>query len=299
MRALFFPVVLLCGTAFAAPPKELPLDESWQQLPPGADVRDVTPLPEPEPQPKVLTPAQLEQQKNALPQISLPPPPIGLKIEPRAAEVSQRVGPPKPPAPEDFNEVSLNGGKAINGWAVGAFAGFPTFGIQVRRSFFPKFDAGVGFESFYGMMNEGQVHARYQLLDGDVELAAQVMGSVTQFVLKPQNDPVGARWITGHRNWNVAPGLTLSRHPSSPHMPRLFVDVRALIAFDTQPFQKNPLGGVPQGLVVGWNVPVRAGGELPISPSSSFVVSLGFDIHGRNGDSPFMPVLTVGAVVGL
>ena len=49
---------------------------------------------------------------------------------------------------------------------------------------------------------------------------------------------------------------------------------------------------------MAWNLPVRLGGEIPISPKSSFVVNLGFDIHGSGRDSVFMPVLSVGAAVG-
>lgn len=301
MRASLLPAILLFApAAFADQQKELPLDESWAPLPPGANTRDVTPLPVQEPQVVPLTPAQEEQKKNNPPAVGLSKPPLGNWS---AAPVQTQVvtAPVRQPVPEDWNDVSLSGGRALkpSDWAIGGYAGFPTFGAQVRRGIFDGFDLGLGFESFYGMMNEGQLNARYQLTSGDTELAVTLLGSYAQFVLKPQNDPVGARWITGHRNWNVAPGLSLSHRASNPHMPRLFLSAQAWIAIDTQPYQRNPLGGVPQGAVPGWNVPVRMGGELPISSASSFVVTLGFDIHGRPGDAVFMPVLTVGAVVGL
>lgn len=305
MRLLPFAFCLLPLAAFSGDAKELPLDESWSALPPNADTSSVTPLPrEPPPKPKALTPAQLELQARTPAVTGLSSPPIGIAPGVGAAAGNQsttvRAVVIEPPKPEDWNDVSLYGGKALRpgSWAVGGFAGFPTFNLRGRYGLAGRFDVGVGFESFYGMMNDFQLQTRYQLTSGDVEVAAVLDGSFAHFVLKPQTDPVGARWITGRRNWNVAPGLVISKRASSPTLPRLFLDVRALITFDTQPFQQTPLGGVPTSVQVGWNVPVRMGGEIPVSPSASFVVDLGFDIHGRGDDSVFMPVLSVGAVVG-
>lgn len=297
-RILTAALSLACLSALAEGPKELPLDESWSAIPEGADKSNVTPLPEEPRASKPLTPAQLEHKAKNPPPMGLSAPPIGVTVLPTATPMVSR--PIEPPKPEDWNDVSLFGAKTLKPgtWAIGGFAGFPTFNIRARYGLNERFDLGVGFESFYGMMNEAQLQARYLLTSGDVEVAAVVDGSYAQFVLRPQADPLGARFITGHRNWNVAPGIVLSKRPSTPTLPRLFLDTRALIAFDTQPYQANPLGGVPPGVVVGWNVPIRMGAEIPISALSSFVVNLGFDIHGRAGDAVFMPVLNVGAAVG-
>lgn len=294
---------LLSVIAFAAPPKELPLDESWSEIPADADTGNVTLVPEPAPKQKPLTPAQQDQKQKNPPPMGLSAPPVGVvSLPPSVANPPVTVKAPViEHKPEDWNDVSLFGAKTlkVGSWAVGGYAGFPTFNVQARYGLAEKFDLGVAFESFYGMMNEAQIRTRYQFIGGTgLELAGVLDGSFAQFVLKPQSDQYGARWITGRRNWNVAPGIVLSRRASSPLMPRLFLDARVLIAFDTQPFQRNPLGGVPPGVQVGWNVPVRMGAEIPISPSSSFVVDLGFDVHGRPGDSVFMPVLSVGAAVG-
>jgi hypothetical protein len=306
MRLLPFAICLLPLVTLAAEVKELPLDESWSVIPETADPTKVVPVPvEPE-KPKELTPAQLEQKARTPATTGLSAPPVGVASvpagavnQPPVAEV-RTAAPVEPPKPEDWNDVSLYGAKALKRgtFAVGGFAGFPTLNVRGRYGVGDGLDVGIGFESFYGMMNEPQLQLRYQLTSGDVEVALAVDGSFAHFVLKPQADPVGARWITGHRNWNMATGFILSKRASAPTLPRLFLDVRALIAFDTQPYQRTPLGGVPSQVQLAWNVPVRMGGEIPISPRSSFVVDLGFDIHGRDGDSVFMPVLSVGAVVG-
>ena len=303
-RILATAVVLTSLAGFAAGGKELPLDENWSAIPSEANTDDVTPLPEQPPVEKPLTPAQLDAKSRTPATTGLSAPPVGV-VSPAASAVAAPVAttvtqPVPPPKPQDWNDVSLFGAKTLKPgqWAAGGFAGFPTFNVRVRYGLSDRFDLGIGYESFYGMMNEGQLQLRYLLTSGDTEVAVVLDGSAAHFVLKPQADPLGARWITGHRNWNVAPGIVLSKRPSTSTLPRLFLDVRALIAFDTQPFQRSPLGGVPPGVQVGWNVPVRLGGEIPISSNSSFVVDLGFDIHGRAGDAVFMPVLSVGAAVG-
>lgn len=299
--------VALCLSAFAAAAgavKELPLDEDWAPIPPGANTQSVKPVEEPPASLPPLTPAQVEHKARTPSTMGLAAPPIGVLPLPLADANPPGVvamAPPPEPKPEDWNDVSLFGAKTLKrgSFALGGYAGFPTLALRARYGLTQRFDVGVGFESFYGMMNEGQVQGRFLFTGGDLEVAAVLDGSFAHFVLQPQADLTGARWITGKRNWNVGPGIVVSRRAASPSLPRLFLNVRTLIAFDTQPFQRLPLGGVPASVQPAWNVPVRMGAEIPVSPRSSFVIDLGFDIHGRPGDSVFMPVLNVGAVVGL
>lgn len=304
MRPLSLALCLFASVAAAGAVKELPLDEDWASLPPGANTQSVKPVEAPPLSLPKLTPAQLEHKARTPSAMGLAAPPIGVQSLPLADANRPGVvaiGARPEPKPEDWNDVSLFGAKALKrgSFALGGYAGFPTVALRGRYGLTQRFDVGLGFESFYGMMNEAQVQGRFQFTDGDLELAAVLEGSFAHFVLQPQADLTGARWITGKRNWNVGPGVVVSRRAASPSLPRLFLTVRTLIAFDTQPFQPSPLGGVPASVQPAWNVPVRMGAEIPVSPRSSFVIDLGFDIHGRPGDSVFMPVLNVGAVVGL
>ncbi len=182
-----------------------------------------------------------------------------------------------------------------------AFAvGFPLVTARAAMGLTDRLDVGVGFNSLYGIMNEPLVFTRYGLLGGErAYLAASLEAGWASFLQGPSNEGHGARWMTGRRNYNISPGLVFSVEGGSPRSARFFFDVRYLVAIDTQPFQKNPLAGIPRFATVSGNVPVRGGVEIPFSEVSSFLVNLGFDVHGRVEDSSFMPTVAVGLVTSL
>jgi hypothetical protein len=49
---------------------------------------------------------------------------------------------------------------------------------------------------------------------------------------------------------------------------------------------------------LGWNAAVLGGGEWALGRSVVFQLLGGFELHGRTGDAPFMPVLRVGMLFG-
>ena len=109
----------------------------------------------------------------------------------------------------------------------------------------------------------------------------------------------GPRWLTGRRNGDLSPGLVLSYQGDHPRAARLFLELRYLMTFDTEPFAKDPLNGVPPSLIVGSNISVHAGAEMPLSARTSFVFLLGLEGHFRADDAPVMPVCSLGLVIGL
>ena len=80
---------------------------------------------------------------------------------------------------------------------------------------------------------------------------------------------------------------------------RLFADVRYALSFDTEPYQKDPLGGVPAAVPPAWGLPVVMGAELAQSRWTSLLVEFGFDINTRPGDVAAMPMVAVGLVTSL
>jgi hypothetical protein len=223
------------------------------------------------------------------------------RTEPRAAPSQKRVVRPAP-RPEDFNRVSLHGGQSLGTLqpAAGAYLGFPLLGIRAGMGLADRVDAGVGFDSFYGVMNEFRGYLRVGLVQElHWAFAFQVEAGHAFFAQRPEVEQIGARWLTGRRNWNIEPGVQLSWRGNTVQSARLFVDLRYHAALDTQPYTEVPLGGVPPAVVWGHNVPFRAGAEMPFSPTTSFLFMFGFDIHGRGSDAPFMPTLAVGLVAGL
>jgi hypothetical protein len=161
----------------------------------------------------------------------------------------------------------------------------------------PGLDLGVGVDSLYGIMNEVRGYVRYALVQGETgHLALSLEGGHAFFLNPPSQEEFGARYFTGRRNWNVAPGLTGSLLLGV--RTRGFLDVRYLVAFDTQPFQRDPLGGRPEGVQVSGNFLFRAGLEVPFSERTSYVVMVGANIQGREEDAAFMPAVGVGVVTG-
>jgi hypothetical protein len=195
--------------------------------------------------------------------------------------------------------VSLFGGRTLEPGQLGAslILGFPLASARVSVGVLPRLDLGVGADSLYGIMNEVRAFARYGLLQGEEgHLALSVEGGHAFFLNAPSQEEFGARYFTGRRNWNLAPGLTGSL-PLGVRT-RGFLDVRYLVAFDTQPFQRDPLAGRPEGVQVSGNLLFRVGLEVPFSERTSYVVMVGGNIQGREEDAAFMPAVGVGVVTG-
>lgn len=231
----------------------------------------------------------------------LPPPPVSLPVgTPTSATLQRPV--PRPPRPEDFNRVSMFGAPALGQWnrGLGLHLGFPLVGLRAGLGVLDTLDVGVGFDSFYGAMNEVRALVKWQLAaDEHWSLGLAVEGGRAFFSQKPGADPKGARWLTGRRNYNVVPGVLVSYRGDTPRSARMFLDLRYQAAFDTEPYQQDPLGGVPAAVQLGHNTLVRMGAEMPFSPKTSFLFVLGFDLHGRNVDSVFMPACSVGLVTAI
>jgi hypothetical protein len=175
--------------------------------------------------------------------------------------------------------------------------GFPLASARVSLGVLPRMDVGVGVDSLYGIMNEVRGYLRFGLVEGEeAHLSLSVEGGHAFFLNSPSQEQFGARYFTGRRNWNVAPGLVGSL-PLGVRT-RGFLDVRYLLAFDTQPFQRTPLGGRPEGVQMSGNFLFRAGLEVPFSERTSYVVMVGANIQGREEDAAFMPAVGVGVVTG-
>ncbi len=262
-------------------------ESATEEAPSGSE----PPPPAPPPPPPPATPAP--QKKRPL------PPPTGPG---RTAELERRAAPAQaPPAPSDFNQVSLWGAQTLGPLkrAVGLYVGFPLVGARAAMGLHERLDVGLGFDTYYGVMNELRALARVRLV-GDLHwgLAFQVEGGHAFFTQRPEVEDKGPRWLTGRRNWNVEPGLLLSWRGRTVQSARFFLDVRYHLSLDTQPFSEDPLGGVPPSVLPGHNVPVRLGAEMPFSRSTSFLFMCGFNLHGRAKDARLMPTVSVGVVAG-
>jgi hypothetical protein len=203
---------------------------------------------------------------------------------------------------QEFNHVSIYGAPTLGtlnrGLAV--YLGFPLVGLRAAIGAAPRLDVGVGFDSFYGSMNEVRLVGKYLLGGGRAwAVAGALEAGAAFFAQRPEAEGHGPRWLTGRRNYNAEIGLLTSYRGPSPQSARLFLDVRYHLGIDTQPYAQDPLAGVPPAVQLGHNVPVRMGAEMPFSPRASFLFVFGFEIHGREGDSRFMPLMAVGLVTGV
>lgn len=222
-----------------------------------------------------------------------PPPPAQAYRQGVETWVQPPVGPLKP------NRVSLYGARVLEPGKVGmgAMLGFPLASVKLSVGVLPRVDVGLGGDSLYGIMNEVRAYLRVGILAGDdAHLAFSVEGGHAFFLNAPSEEQYGARYFTGRRNWNLAPGLVGSMRLGKRS--RGFLDVRYLLAFDTQPFQRDPLGGIPAGVQVGGNLLFRGGLEVPFSEQTSYVVMVGGNIQGREEDAAFMPMVGIGVVTG-
>ena len=197
------------------------------------------------------------------------------------------------------SRVSLFGGKLLEPGklAAGLVLGFPLASARLGYGVLPGFDVQVGLDSLYGIMNEVRAGVRMTLIPGEqAQLSCSVEGGHAFFLNSPSQEQFGARYFTGRRNWNLAPGLVGSMVLG--RKTRGFVDLRYMLAFDTEPFQRDPLGGVPPSVQMGSNFLFRGGLEVALSERTSYVVTVGGNIHGRTEDAAFMPAVGVGVVTG-
>lgn len=200
------------------------------------------------------------------------------------------------------NTISMFGARSLGFLNRGEmfYLGFPLLGIRLAMGLADRFDFGIGFDSFYGMMNEPIVMMRLNFFRGtNWSIGASLEGGWAFFTQRASVDLRGPRWLTGRRNGNLTPGVVFSYQGDHPRAARLFLSLQYLLTFDTEPYQKDPLGGVPASVQLGHNGLIRAGAEMPLSAKTSFVFLLGLDIHGRPEDSVVMPVCSVGLVTSI
>ncbi|WP_375743322.1 hypothetical protein NR800_34305 [Corallococcus interemptor] len=284
------------------PPRSATPDESWSE--PGQPAREA---PRPQAAPAGEEPSRVQPPPEAegwesfpgasAPAPAPPPPPRAPPPLPAEPPPASRVKPPRPPlAP---NRYGLYGGRSLgSGHAgVGMSLGFPFVSARGVYGVLEHLDLGLGVDTVYGLMTELRASARLTVLDSDnVSLAVVVDGGRAFFARPPDTEDKGARYLSGRRDWNVAPGLVTSFQGDSPRAWRPFLDVRALMAFDMDPIQRDPLSGMPPAWKLDAAVLVRLGAEFPVGEKTSYAVSLGGDFRSRSTDAEFMPTLSVGVV---
>lgn len=273
--------VLLSGAASAQAP-----EDEWGQIQPGPTSTPPAPVELPPPLPPPASPA---------PVYAAPPAPSG-PLRPRP-EVVARVRPA-----EERNQVSMLGGPSLGAGKRGQMVllGFPLLGLRALFGVSERFDLGVGFDTYYFLMNEPRVVVRVGLAKSENwSFTAILEGGYAFFSQRASRESRSSRWLTGRRNINVSPALVVAYQGSKPRDARVFFEGRYTLALDTEPYATDPLVGVPPAIVAGHNVSLKGGAELPLSSKTSFVFSFGFDIHGRAEDSVVMPGASLGLVTSL
>lgn len=237
--------------------------------------------------------------------VTVPPPPVSVPPPPQLKDpqpgllprISRRTRPPEVP-----NGISMAGAPTLGPWVRGqsAAVGFPLISVRFSIGLGERVDLGVGFDTYYLLMNEPRLTARVLLARGETwSLAASLEGGYAFFMIRASRESRGARWLTGRRNINVSPALVVSYQGKHPRAARLFLEGRYLLALDTEPFSDEPLQGVPPAVVPGHNGSLKGGAELPLSATTSFLFTLGVSVHGRATDSALMPEVSVGVVTSL
>jgi hypothetical protein len=281
MRAVILSAVLASPWVWAQAPANP--EEEWKALP-----SDTKPPPPPAtPPPQVDGPVV-----PALP--STPSPAAGTR--PYMSGVSA----PRPVL--EPNTISMFGARSLGFLNRGEmfYLGFPLLGIRISMGVAERVDVAIGYDSFYFMSHEPRVGFRVNFFRGpNWSMAAGAEGGWAFFNQRASVDLRGARWLTGRRNFNIVPGYIISYQGDHPRAARLFLSLQYMLTLDTEPYQKDPLGGVPASVQVGHNVLLRAGAEMPLSAKTSFVFLLGLDVHGRPEDAPVMPVCSVGLVTSI
>ncbi|GMU03020.1 hypothetical protein KH5H1_71400 [Corallococcus caeni] len=241
--------------------------------------------------------------------VTAPPPPPRYAPPPPPAEpppTRRRVKPPRPPRPpsppQAPNRYGLYGGRSLGSGhvGVGMELGYPFASARAVYGVLEPLDLGLGVDTVYGLMTELRASARLTLMDSqNVSLALVADGGRAFFLRPPDTEDRGARYLSGRRDWNVAPGLVASFQGDGPRAWRPYLDVRALFAFDLDPIQRDPLSGVPPAWKLDAAVLVRLGAEFPVGEKTSYAVSFGGDFRSRSTDAEFMPTLSVGVVSAL
>ncbi|MFB1483264.1 hypothetical protein [Corallococcus sp. RDP092CA] len=290
------------------PPRSAVPDESWSG-PGKAAAEPPATRPQATPAEEVPAPTPEVEGWESFPGTSAPvpappppplpeaPPPPSSGAPPLDEPPRRRVRAPRPPlAP---NRYGLYGGRSLGSghMGVGMELGFPFVSARGVYGVLERLDLGLGVDTVYGLMTELRASARLTLLESDnVSLAFGVDGGHAFFLRPPDTEDKGARYLSGRRDWNVAPGLVMSFQGDGPRAWRPYLDVRALMAFDMDPVQKDPLSGVPPAWKLDAAVLVRMGAEFPVGEKTSYAVSLGGDFRSRSTDAEFMPTLSVGVV---
>lgn len=274
--------VLLSGAALAQTS-----EEEWGgfEPPPAASA----------PQPEVAPAPPPDLPPQAPPPVYAPPP-VTQPMGPRA-EVLSRVR-----TPMERNERSVWGAAPLGAGNRGqsVVLGFPLLDVRALFAVGDRVDLGLGFDSYYFMMNQPKAVVRVNLMHTrTVSLAAQLEGGYAFFTQRATLESRGARWLSGRRNVNINPSLVLSVQADKPRAARAFFAAHYLLTLDFEGYASSPLGGVPPAIIVGHNGGVRAGGELPLTSHTAFVVFFGLDVHGRDVDSIVMPTGGVGLVTSL
>ncbi len=195
---------------------------------------------------------------------------------------------PSPIAPAvEVNDVSVHGAPTLGQWKRGqsVMLGFPLIGVKASIGLFDRLDFGLGFQSYYGLMNEFLAFIKVGIFRGTRWSFSAVVEGSGAFFVEPM-EVRGSRWVTGHRNYGLSPGILLTYQATSLGA-RWFAQVDYLATFETAPVGST-----------GHNVRAHLGAELPLSPKISFVFLVGIGVHGRVEDSPLMPTASLGIVTG-
>lgn len=281
-------ILSLCLFAPVALAQSNPADE-WGGVPASPNAQ----TPPPATPPPVFSP-------EATPPPPAPPPGY---VPPPSAPIAPAVRPQlETRPPEEPNNTSMYGAPALGLLKRGQslYLGFPLIGARLAMGLHDRVDFGIGFLSFWGLMNGPEAFLKVNVFQGTRWSAAvSAEGSYMFFNTRAPREVRGPRWISGLRNGNASLGGVLSYKGDHPRAARLFLDLRYLMSFDTEPFARDPLSGVPANLQLGHNVLVRMGAEMPLGAKTSFVFKLGVDVHGRYEDAPVMPNCAIGIVTGL
>jgi hypothetical protein len=281
---------LLSGAAFAQSPAPSPEDEWGGIKPPPAATQESPP-----PIPPSVGPPPPAPPAPPVTVAPMPAPPSGmLRARP---DVLARIRPV-----EERNQISMLGAPSLGAGkrAQMVLLGFPILTIRALFGISDRIDLGLGFDTYYFLMNEPRAILRVGLVRGENwSLAASLEGGYAFFAQRASRESRGARWLTGRRNINTSAAVALAYQGSKPRDARVFFEGRYTLALDTEPYATDPLVGVPPAIVPGHNVSIKGGAELPLSSKTSFVFSFGFDIHGRAEDSVVMPGGSLGLVTSL
>lgn len=280
--------LLLAGSARA----QQDPDQEWgafpQLAPPAPPAVEDAPLPPPPPPPTLWGPPA------PAPALPAAPRPVALRLRP---EVAARVR-----APEFQNRVSLLGPTPLGHLRRGGYValGFPLVSLRALLGLGERVDVGLGFDTAYGMLNEGRLVGRVGLAQGaHWRLGVALEAGYALFSTRASREVQGARWLTGRRNVNVSPALLLSYQGDGGRAARVIFEVAYLLALDTEPFATDPLGGVPPPVVPGHNLRLGGGVELPLTATTALSVSGGLELRGRANDAAFMPTVAVGFLTAL